>query len=129
MIDFKGVFIDALWVLGLAGVLATFSYHDWKRSQRGWRWRFVWQLPSFLLPLSLSLTLFCVGVGLSGATAYQPDPWWQTAIWGVMTLVFALQSALYWRAGRTAGWDAPMDAAEGDEQSPNSPTGEAGQHP
>lgn len=112
MIDFQSVFIDALWIFGLAGVLATFSYHDWKRSFRGWGWRYTLKLPSFLLPLNLSLTVFCLGLALNGATAFVPDPWWQTAIWAVMTLVFAVQTVLYWRLGRQQGWDEPVEKEE-----------------
>ena len=64
------------------------------------------------MPLSLSLTIFSLGVGLSGATAYQPAPWWETAVWGAMTVIFAWQTLLYTQVGRRQGWDQPMEAKE-----------------
>jgi hypothetical protein len=112
MFTLTDVLIDALWILGLAGVFATFSYMDYYRHQRRWRWRDAWQRPCLLMPLSLSLTIFSLGVGLSGATAYQPAPWWESAVWGVMTVIFAWQTFLYTQSGRRQGWDQPMEAKE-----------------
>ena len=97
-IDFQAVFIDFLWLLGATGVLATFSYHDWKRSLFKWGWH-AWKLPGFLLPLNLSLTIFCLGLALNGVMADVTAPWWQTTIWAVMTLVFGMQAFRYWRIG------------------------------
>ncbi len=111
MIDFQAVLFDALWILGLAGVLATFSYLDWVRLQRGWRWRSLWDRPCFVVPLSVSLALFCVGVGLSGATSEPPDPWWQTTMWGLLALLFVVEALLYTRAARVHGWEAPVSQA------------------
>lgn len=109
MISLTDVLIDALWVLGLAGVFATFSYMDYYRRLLGWRWRDAWSRPRLLAPLSLSLFVFSVGVGLNGATAFQPDPWWQTALWAVMGVLFAWQTVIYWMAGRRRGWDRPLE--------------------
>jgi hypothetical protein len=39
MIDWRFVFVSALWILGLSIVLAAFSYHDWLRRETGRRWR------------------------------------------------------------------------------------------
>ncbi len=108
MIDFRTALFDALWILGLAGVLATCSYLDWVRLQRGWRWRSLWDRPCFVVPLSVSLALFCGGVGLSGATADPPDPRWQTGVWGFLALIFVVEALLYARAARSRGWEAPV---------------------
>lgn len=116
LIDFRAVFFDALWILGLAGVLATLSYTDWYRLQKGWRWRTLWDRPCFVVPLSVSLLVFCVGVALSGATAYTPDPWWQTALWALLALLFAVQAGIYARAGMRHGWDVPVGEVEGSPQ-------------
>ncbi|MBX3001076.1 MAG: hypothetical protein KF893_21315 [Caldilineaceae bacterium] len=112
MFTLTDVLIDALWILGLAGVFATFSYIDYYRHLRRWRWRDAWQRPCLLTPLSLSLTIFSLGLTLNGVTAYQPAPWWETLIWGVMTLIFAWQTFLYAQAGRRRGWDLPVEAEE-----------------
>lgn len=112
MFTLKDVYIDALWIFGLAGVFATFSYIDYYRHHQGWRWRDAWQRPCLLMPLSLSLSLFSLGLTLNGATAYQPDPWWQTAIWAVMTVLFVWQTWMYWQVGRRHGWDVAIDAAQ-----------------
>lgn len=114
MFTLTDVLIDALWILGLAGVFATFSYMDYLRSLQKPKigWRQMWQRPVMLTPLSVSLTLFSAGLALNGATAFQPDPLWQTAIWAVMALLFAAQSVLYWRAGRASGWNTPLDSQE-----------------
>jgi hypothetical protein len=109
MFSLTDVLIDALWVLGLAGLLATFSYMDWYRGLQVWRWRQTWSRPCLLAPLSLSLALFSLGLALNGYMAYQPDPWWQTALWAVMAFLFAGQSFLYGLAGSRQGWSIPVD--------------------
>lgn len=109
MFSMTDVMIDALWILALAGVFATFSYTDWLRSERKARWRDQWALPRFLVPLNGSLTAFCIGVGLSGATAYAPDPWWQTLIWAVMALLFGFQTYTAWRFAADKGWETPIE--------------------
>lgn len=112
MITLQSLFADALWVLGLAGALATFSYMAWYRDFNGWRWKVVLKLPRLLAPLCLSLTLFSVGMLLAGLFAFYPSPWWQTAAWSVLSLLFALQSAVYLRAGRRRGWDIPIEESK-----------------
>lgn len=109
MFSMTDVMIDALWILALAGVFATFSYTDWLRSERKQRWRDQWALPRFLVPLNGSLTAFCIGVALSGATAYAPDPWWQTLIWAVLALLFGWQTYTVWRFAVEKGWETPME--------------------
>ncbi len=109
MFSMTDVMIDALWILALAGVFATFSYTDWLRSERKERWREQWGLPRFLVPLNLSLTAFCVGVGLSGATAFVPDPWWQAVIWAVLAILFGFQTFTTWRFATAKGWETPIE--------------------
>ncbi|MFM7175645.1 MAG: hypothetical protein ACKO4U_21760 [Caldilinea sp.] len=99
----------AFWVLGLSGVLATFSYLNWLRGVRGWSYSYMLQIPLFLLPLSLSLFLFSGGMALTGLWAVPSVPWWQRLAWSVLTLLFGLQSLLYLRAGRRTGWEAPIE--------------------
>ncbi len=121
MFSMTDVMIDALWILALAGVFATFSYTDWLRSEQKGRWRDQWGLPRFLVPLNLSLTAFCVGVALSGATTFSPDPWWQTVIWAVLAVLFGFQTFTAWRFAAVKGWETPIEekpkvAGDGDEK-------------
>jgi protein-S-isoprenylcysteine O-methyltransferase Ste14 len=109
MFSMTDVMIDALWILALAGVFATFSYTDWLRSEQKARWRTQWALPRFLVPLNLSLTAFCIGVALSGATSYAPDPWWQTVIWAVLAILFGVQTYTAWRFAVANGWEMPVE--------------------
>jgi hypothetical protein len=109
MFTFQDVLIDALWVLGLAGVLATFSYMSWYRDVQRWRWRRAWSVPRLLFPLCLSLTVFCVGIALNGLTSWQPAPWWESTLWSVLALLFGAQSVVYGLAGQAHGWDAPTE--------------------
>lgn len=130
MFTLTDVLIDALWILGLAGVFATFSYIDYYRHLQRWRWRDAWQRPMLLMPLSLSLTIFTLGLALNGATSRPPAALWETAIWAVMMLLFAWQTLLYTQAGRRQGWSTPLDGARHEDkhapqntESPKEPIG------
>ena len=103
------LFSDALWVMGLAGVLATFSYMAWQRGLQHWSWGHTFSLPRLLVPLCLSLFLFCAGMAVNGFIAFLPAPWWDTAAWSVLSLLFAVQLFIYLRAGRRQGWDTPIE--------------------
>ena len=108
----QGLFTDALWVLGFAGLLATLSYMSWYRNLRRWSWRTMTAMPRMLSPLCLSLALFCTGMALNGVVADQSPPWWQTAAWGVLALLFAVQCVMVTLAGRRNGWDAPIEGSK-----------------
>jgi phosphoglycerol transferase MdoB-like AlkP superfamily enzyme len=108
----QDLFIDALWVLGLAGVLATLSYMSWYRNLRRWSWRTMSAMPLMLSPLCFSLALFCLGMALNGAGTDQSSPWWQTAAWSVLTLLFAVQCVMVTRDGRRKGWDTPIEGSK-----------------
>ncbi len=109
MYTLQDVLIDTLWIMGLAGLLATLSYGNWYRREQGWRWGHVLNLPRILFSLCLSLAAFCVGLALNGATGYAPAPWWETATWSLLTLLFVIQTGLYGLAGIRRGWDTPME--------------------
>ncbi|HHY58304.1 MAG TPA: hypothetical protein GYA08_23030 [Chloroflexi bacterium] len=115
MITVQSLVSDALWVLGLAGALATFSYMNWVRDVRRWTWSYTLSTPMLLAPLSSSLCLFSGGMALSGLFAVWPSPWWQIIAWSVLTALFGLQAVLYAGAGRRAGWDAPIEGKSNHE--------------
>ena len=99
MIDWYGVFHNALWVLGLGIVLASLSYADWRRGtlapKQGLRQALGW--PRFQAAFGLGMVCFCAGLAL-GSTR-----WWEIAAWAILGLLFAWQAVAAWRAARRAG--------------------------
>lgn len=115
MFTLQNLLVNALWVLGLAGVLATFSYMSWYRGTRGLPWKTVFSLPRMLIPLSVSLELFSIGLAMSGVTAPLPAPWWETVAWSILALLFAVQTVGYGLAGLRHGWDTPLEGRNSHE--------------
>lgn len=113
MITIPSLLADVLWIFGLAGVLATFSYLSWERSLNRWRWKDIVGMPRFLTPFCLSLALFCTGMALNALTN-PPPAWWQIAAWGALAVVFAAYCFAAARSGRRHGWATPY---EGNRQS------------
>lgn len=109
MISIQSLVSDALWVMGLAGALATFSYMNWMRGVRRWTWSHMLSTPMLLAPLSLSMCLFSGGMALAGLFSTWPSPWWQIIAWSVLAALFGVQAVLYARTGRRMGWDAPIE--------------------
>ncbi len=101
MIDWIGIATNSGWIVGLAIDLAVLSYADWKSHHIGQRLRDALGQAAIRFPLWGGLTLFCLGVALSGGR------WWERLLWGVLA-VMALAEA--WRAGRArsdAGQNLP----------------------
>lgn len=109
MVTVLGILCNSLWILGLAGVLATLSYTNWRRQHvnlsaaegkvKGPSWKETMQTTEFGKPISLSLFLTSVGIGASGLQATPPQPIWQTALWFVLALLFAIQFFVYFKQG------------------------------
>ena len=117
MLSVQDVVTDALWIVGLAGLLATFSYMNWYRRRQGWRWRYLFSLPRLLVPFCVSLELFCISLAVKGVVAYQPAPWWETIAWSILAVIFALQTVIYGWVGIRQGWDTPIDERADHERS------------
>jgi len=109
MITLPSLLFDSLWVLGLAGALATMSYMSWYRNEHGWKWARTLSVARTLAPLCISFVLFCGGMALSGATSAWPAPWWQTVAWSLLTLLFAIQAIQYVLLGQRTSWDTPIE--------------------
>ena len=109
MPSLQSLLANALWVLGVSGVLATGSYMQWHRTIHKQSWRFVVRTPRFLFPLCLSIALICAGAALSGRFGVQPDAWWEAFVWGGLALLFGGQSVLYALAGHKQGWDTSTE--------------------
>jgi hypothetical protein len=86
MIDWLGVLTNGLWVLGLAGMLATLSYFDYHAKTRSLPLRRVLNAPMFVRPFSWAAVVFCIGVAASGGS------WWQRLAWAVLAVLFAVQA-------------------------------------
>ena len=96
MIDWYGVFHNALWVLGLAVALASLSYSDWRRrtSEPRISLRAIVGDPGFQMAFSVGMVLFCAGIALGGAV------WWQTLGWALLALAFVWLAFSAWRMMR-----------------------------
>jgi hypothetical protein len=116
MFSLQDILIDALWIVGIAGVLATLSYMNWFRSAHGLTWRRLLSLPRALIPLCVSMEIFCIGIAVNGLLSTQPAPWWETAAWSVLALMFAVQTIAYGIAGTRNGWDTPLEERDENER-------------
>lgn len=111
MIDWYGVFHNALWVLGLAIALASLSYSDWQRrtSEPRVGFRAMLGQPGFQTAFSVGMVLFCAGIALGGAV------WWQTLGWALLALAFAWLAFSSWRRLRRPQSDGVDVDDPGDE--------------
>ncbi|MGQ9555898.1 MAG: hypothetical protein ACUVWR_17495 [Anaerolineae bacterium] len=91
MIDWLSLAFSALWILGLALVLATLSFANYQARQAGIRLRQALSTPSFSLPISLGLLLFCLGM------SYGTQPLWQRLLWLLLAAAFAYDAFSSWR--------------------------------
>lgn len=107
MIEWWGLFHNALWVVGLACCLAALGLAGYRAWEAGLCFRRAAALPGLRLALNAGLALFCLGLLLGGG------PWWEQAAWGGLALAFVAEGA--WsglRVGRgpvVAGPAAPAE--------------------
>ncbi len=85
MFVFEVLFTNALWIIGLATILAAFSYADWLAHERGRPSRRVLLSSTFWGPFSVGVVLVCLGLVLSSRE------WWERAVWAALALLFAWQ--------------------------------------
>lgn len=79
------VFFNALWILGLAIILADFSYADWQATVKGIKLRQLLALPTFQIAFSGGLVLISLALVLLAST------WWERLIWLVFAGLFLWQ--------------------------------------
>ncbi|MBI4772251.1 MAG: hypothetical protein HY784_17970 [Chloroflexi bacterium] len=91
LIDWRMVGFSALWILGLAIVLAAFSMADYRAGVERRKLRSVLGEPGSQGALNLGMTLFSAGLVYSGRA------WWERAVWGLLALAFAAQAAVSFR--------------------------------
>ncbi len=85
MIDWWGVFSNAIWISGAALALATLSYGSWQASVQHQRLRQALSRASLQAALNTAGTLFCLGLA---ATARSP---FEVIVWLVLTGLFIYQ--------------------------------------
>lgn len=85
MIDWWSVITNSFWILGLAVLLAAFSYSYWLGGQQGTTLRQQLQRPAFLRVFAIALVL--VGIGLAGTS----QTIWET----VLSIVLILSSVIF----------------------------------
>jgi hypothetical protein len=108
MLALPSLLSAGLWLLGLAGVLATLSYADWLASLHHRRRRSIMVLPRLLSPFCLAFAVFGSGMALAAITNPSPS-WWQIAAWSILAVIFAFYAATIMQAGRRNGWDTPIE--------------------
>lgn len=92
-IDWWLVGSSALWITGLAVLLAALSYHDWLAHETGRRLRDQFKTRSWGIPFALGMTLFCTGLA-----AARDTPWWERALWSTLGLSFLWQLIAHFRS-------------------------------
>ena len=111
MIDVWGVLGGALWILGLAIGLATWSYARWWAIRHGVRPRQTVDMPAFVVPFCAGLALFSMGLALGGRR------WWETAAWALLALLSTAQATCSWvTRSRTSQPDTGTHEQEGEAQ-------------
>ncbi len=91
MIDWANLLFTALWVLGLAALLAAFSLAHWLASRSGRTLRQTLMEPPFRLALAAAFMLVALGA------TFSVEPWWHKIAWaGVLALV-AWEGVAAWR--------------------------------
>jgi hypothetical protein len=106
MIDWYGLFCNAVWILGLAVVLAAMGMANFQTRIQGVKLRRALISSGFQLPFGVGMFLFCLGVFLSS------QAWWERVLWGLLAVLFAGQVIWLWRNG---SGEPAEDKANGSE--------------
>ncbi|MEA3309603.1 MAG: hypothetical protein U9Q70_08860 [Chloroflexota bacterium] len=91
MIDWYGVFANALWISGLALLLAVWSMAYYESQRSGRRVRVVWTSAGYRWAGTVGLVLFC-----GGLTATDERLWAQL-LWGLLALAFLVEQLVWQR--------------------------------
>ncbi|MEZ4656610.1 MAG: hypothetical protein R2911_03490 [Caldilineaceae bacterium] len=86
--------INATWVLGLSGLLATLSFAHWQKAVAKTTWRTTLEKLALQRALAGSLLLFCLGQLLAASVLDARTAWIRVAIWAIFVLIFAGQLVL-----------------------------------
>lgn len=86
MIDWFNLAANALWILGLALALGTFSYASWEASLHDEKLRQRLGHPAIQAAFDLAGVMFCAGLAATS------DRVWETALWAVLGFLFLIQA-------------------------------------
>jgi hypothetical protein len=100
------VIANSFWIVGLALLLAAFSYHYDAAQRQGRALRRQLQQRSFTLAAWLSATL--VSIGLAGTS----DRLWESAIWLAFTIYGIANFAAAWRSTENDGAESEAGGGE-----------------
>ncbi len=87
MVDWAGVLKNAVWVVGLAVLLAAGSLASWEARRAGIRFAAILGQPGYMAAASAGLALFALGLALTS------DRVGERALWGVFALASVAQGA------------------------------------
>ncbi len=94
MANLASIAVNALWVLGLAVILAALGYSDWLAREKGMGLRQALTRRGFVIAASLGMAL--VALGLAGAARGA-----ERLLWLILMLVCSAQAWRAWRIGNT----------------------------
>ncbi len=83
--DLRPIAAHALWILGLALLLATLSGSYWMAQVERLRWGEALSRPGVRRALGTGLALFCAGLAATG------DRLWSRVLWGALALLWMVQ--------------------------------------
>jgi len=86
MLDWLALGFHALWITGLAVILASFSYHHWLAHESGRPFRDLVGRRSWTMSFAGGMVLVSGGVAAGLA-----EQWWTKAIWITLAAVYLLQ--------------------------------------
>jgi hypothetical protein len=95
MIDWWGLFSNALWIAGLAVALAAFSMAHYRARTGQVSLRQRLQGVGFQLPFCMGMILF--GLGL----LFSAQNWWERIAGGLVAAVFAVETIRLWKRRST----------------------------
>ena len=95
MLNWYGIFTNALWIFGAALLLASLSWSLYAASQARSGWRAQLVSPDFTLAASLGVMLIMLGLGFRRGSQL-----WASGLWLTLALAFATVAWLAWRERR-----------------------------
>ena len=97
MINWTSIGTGALWITGLAIILATISYAHWQARERGERLRAVLGVFGCQVALDFGMVLLCTGLFFTARST------WERLAWAALALLSAASAVGQWHAQRSGG--------------------------
>ena len=95
VIDWVALLFHIAWILGLAIILAVFSYHHWQANQENQSPREQIRTPAFTIPTRSGLSL--VTIGLAGTSQTIGE----AIIWLILLLITLISLGKTWLTARS----------------------------